>query len=213
MNPPDFIAKLAPMAVYDMSRTGVLASITIAQAALESAWGAAAPGNNLFGIKGSGQQLPTQEYMNGSFVTVTDGFRVYDSWEGSVIDHSQFLLAGGRYAAAGFFVYCQALDYAGAAQALQNAGYATDPGYAAKLITMIRQYGLAEFDREGSENKMVFEHDWQWKLLGDALDGLYKKGLISDYTWAEKAYKRELTQSELAWLNTIIYARQQGIGV
>ncbi|TMV49345.1 glycoside hydrolase [Paenibacillus mesophilus] len=54
---------------------------------------------------------------------------------------------------------------------------------------------------------------WQWKMLGDSLDGLYHKGLIGDYTWAEKAYKGEMTQTELVWLNTIVYARQQGIQV
>lgn len=58
---------------------------------------------------------------------------------------------------------------------------------------------------------MNFEHDWQWKMLGDALDGMYRKGLISDYTWAEKAYNRQLTSTELAWLNTVVLARQQGV--
>lgn len=75
---------------------------------------------------------------------------------------------------------------------------------------------------KGEEDDMMkLEHDWQWKMLGDALDGLYRKSVsgeisppvISDYTWAEKAYKRELTAAELAWLSTIIYARQQGVQV
>lgn len=60
---------------------------------------------------------------------------------------------------------------------------------------------------------MKFEADWQWEQLGEALDGLYKKGLINDYGWAEKAYTRQLTQTELAWLNMVIYARQNGVEV
>lgn len=63
------------------------------------------------------------------------------------------------------------------------------------------------------DDTMKFNEDWQWKMLGDALDGMYKKCLITDYTWATKAYNREMTQSELAWLNTILYARQNGIEI
>ncbi|MEI7027920.1 glycoside hydrolase family 73 protein [Paenibacillus sp. y28] len=207
-----FINSIAPYAITEQIRTGVLASITISQAALESGWGASAPGNNLFGIKGTGQEQTTQEYINGSFVTVTAGFRVYDSWIGSIIDHSDFLVNNPRYEKAGFFARCAELDYAGAAQALQDAGYATDPSYANKLIAIVENYKLDEYDQEAEEGMALkLTADWQWKQLGDALDGLYHKGLLSDYTWAEKAYNRQLTPSELSWLNTIVIARKAGI--
>lgn len=49
---------------------------------------------------------------------------------------------------------------------------------------------------------------WQWKMLGDVLDGLYKKRVITDYTWAEKAYTGKLTQSELSWLTMIVLTRK-----
>lgn len=55
MDPLLFIERIAPMAMVNMRIYGILASVTIAQAALESGWGAHAPGNNLFGIKGVGQ--------------------------------------------------------------------------------------------------------------------------------------------------------------
>jgi N-acetylmuramoyl-L-alanine amidase len=76
----------------------------------------------------------------------------------------------------------------------------------------------SEYDEcleEEDEDKMPmkFENDWQWTMLGDALDGLYKQGLLRDYTWAEKAYTRQLTTTELAWLNTIIFARQNDVEV
>lgn len=64
----------------------------------------------------------------------------------------------------------------------------------------------------GEEDDMQLEQ-WQWKMLGDSLDGLYRKGLIGDYRWAEKAYKGEMKASELAWLNTVITARQNGVQV
>ncbi|RKN85377.1 DUF1906 domain-containing protein [Paenibacillus ginsengarvi] len=64
---------------------------------------------------------------------------------------------------------------------------------------------------EGDETMRL--EQWQWKMLGDSLDGLYHKGLISDYTWAEKAYKGVMTASELAWLNTVMLARENGIEV
>jgi flagellum-specific peptidoglycan hydrolase FlgJ len=152
VNTIQFIAIMAPLAMADQKRTTVLASITIAQSILESATGASAPGNNLFGIKGKGQELNTKEFINGEWVTVKDGFRVYDSWSSSVSDHSSFLLENIRYTNSGFFERCKALDYKGAAQALQNAGYATDPQYAAKLISLIEQYMLYQYDLEAKVN-------------------------------------------------------------
>jgi flagellum-specific peptidoglycan hydrolase FlgJ len=146
MNQRDFINKIARYAVEDMDWSNVLASITIAQGALESAWGESAPGNNLFGIKGSGTTQSTQEYINGKWVTIKAGFRKYDDWRGSVKDHSQFLVENGRYAKNGFFDACANKDYREAARSLQRAGYATDPGYANKLIGIIEKWDLHEYD-------------------------------------------------------------------
>lgn len=60
--------------------------------------------------------------------------------------------------------------------------------------------------KKGDVEKVELE-TWQWKMLGDAIDGLYKKGIIGDYTWAEKAYTGTLTQSELSWLTMIVLTR------
>lgn len=149
MNRNAFIAAIAPMAVDNYLESGVLPSITIAQGALESAWGRSAPGNNLFGIKGTGQEQTTTEYVNGHYITIVAGFRTYDSWEGSVLDHSQFLRENRRYTNAGFFIASDKLDYAEAARALQRAGYATDPNYATKLISIIEANQLMNYDEEG----------------------------------------------------------------
>ena len=84
----NFINRIAPMAVRDMQNTRVLASLTIAQAILESGWGEsrlAQQANNLFGIKvGSG--------WNGQSITMNSSqWRAYNSWEDSILDHSNLL--------------------------------------------------------------------------------------------------------------------------
>lgn len=95
----------------------------------------------------------------------------------------------------------------------------TDPMNAFKLLgktfnefveDVINEYNACVME---VEDTMILEHEWQWQMLGDALDGLYNKGIISEYSWVEKAYSRKLTQTELAWLNMIVYARQNGIQV
>ncbi|WP_249861523.1 glycoside hydrolase family 73 protein [Paenibacillus konkukensis] len=192
----------------EQKRTGVLASITISQAAHESAWGAAAPGNNLFGIKGTAQELVTQEHKNGSFVTVINGFRAYPSWEDSVIDHSNFLVENSRYSKAGFFDRCAELDYAGAAQALQAAGYATDSNYAAKLIAIIEKYQLYNYDvlQEDEENMPMKLEQWQWDMLYEVLGKAYNADQLS-WDWMQKIVDKTMTATELAFLNTVLDGR------
>lgn len=148
MRPSDFINEIGPAAIEDMLESGVLASVTVAQAAIESAWGHSAPHNNLFGIKGAGSVQTTKEYINGEWITIEDSFRIYGDWSGSIKGHSEFLTVNGRYASAGFFGYCAERDYAGAAHALQNAGYATDPGYADLIISVIERNQLFYLDME-----------------------------------------------------------------
>lgn len=101
-----FIKRIGTAARSDMQSSGVLASLTIAQAIQESGWGTstlATMANALFGIKasngwsGATYTVNTQEYLNGSYVTVSSAFRAYNSWEDSIKGHSDFLLANSRY--------------------------------------------------------------------------------------------------------------------
>lgn len=104
-----FLAMVGPLAQADMQKSGILASLTIAQAILESGWGTselAAKANALFGIKadarwsGRAYSKDTKECYDGvTYATITALFRAYDSWAESVADHSAFLLANKRYAA------------------------------------------------------------------------------------------------------------------
>lgn len=133
--------------------SGVLPSVTVAQAIIESNWGrsglASAPYNNLFGIKAGGYWggrqvvMPTGEYLNGRYVTVNAAFRAYDSQEASFRDHTNFLLQNSRYAANGVI---NAPSYQAMATGLQRAGYATDPSYAATLINVVQRYNLNALD-------------------------------------------------------------------
>lgn len=133
--------------------TGVLASITVAQAILESGWGqsalASAPYHNLFGIKrGTGWQgtivnMKTSEYVNGKWVTVLAPFRSYNSQMASFQDHTTFLLSNSRYAANGVI---NAKNYVAMANGLQAAGYATAPTYASTLINLVKRYNLQALD-------------------------------------------------------------------
>lgn len=147
MPPSAFIGMLAGAAQACQRKTGIPASITLAQAALESSWGERAPGNNLFGIKadaswhGPTVDVPTHEVIDGQRVAVTFPFRRYASYADSMVDHAQFLLKNPRYAPC-----FKETTGAGWARALQAAGYATDPDYATKLIDIMRSRNMAFYD-------------------------------------------------------------------
>ncbi|MBB5508174.1 glycoside hydrolase family 73 protein [Paraburkholderia atlantica] len=147
MTPKDFIAAVAPAAKTCCSQTSIPVSFTIAQAALESGWGAHAPGNALFGIKatpdwkGATQTQTTCEVVNGKTVTVSAVFRAYPDWLASIQDHAKFLTGNPRYRPA--FAYTCGINFA---KAVQAAGYATDPDYANKIASIIRAHGLGSLD-------------------------------------------------------------------
>lgn len=136
----DRVGKTA--AEYDESKT--LPSVTVAQAIVESAWGQSAPGNNYFGIKadsswsGPSNNLSTQEEGAGGLYTITDGFRAYNTLEDSVIDHDKFLIPYkmGPYTTP-----------EEQAQHLKDEGYATDSGYASKLMQIIDENNLTKYDK------------------------------------------------------------------
>lgn len=151
----EFIEKLVPHAQQLHVQHGVLPSIILGQAILESDWGTsklASEYHNLFGIKASeGQEkvtLETQEYVNEEWVTIQGDFRVYGSWEESMDDHTQLFINGVTWNPEKYTGVLQATDYKQAAQALQDAGYATDPGYAKKIISVIEENKLSQYDQE-----------------------------------------------------------------
>jgi len=147
MPPSAFINMLLPAAQRVHREHGIPASITIAQAALESGWGARAPGNNLFGIKadrswkGGTIDIPTHEYVDGKRVNLVAKFRAYASIDDCIADRAGFLKANPRYAPCFREVTGEAW-----ARALQKAGYATDPKYADSLIAVMRGRAMSQYD-------------------------------------------------------------------
>ena len=152
----------------DGAKEGILPSITAAQAILESGWGsselAKAPNNNLFGIKDSEDwhgeivTVPTQEYLNGDYITVNAAFRKYASWNDSVVDHAKFFTST-EWRKNNYRKVVNETDYRIAAQELKNAGYATDPSYAGKLISLIEAYKLYEWDAVSNTTNSVLENE------------------------------------------------------
>lgn len=149
-----FIERLVPHAQELQDGYGVLPSIILGQAILESNWGKstlASKYNNLFGIKTYGDQkkvsLETKEFVNEEWITIQGDFKVYDSWEQSMDDHTQLFVQGVDWNPALYEKVITATNYQEAAQALQDAGYATDPGYAQKIIQVIETYQLNQYDR------------------------------------------------------------------
>lgn len=139
--------------VRESSRdTGLFPSVFMAQAILESGNGNSSLSKkayNFFGIKadkswdGEIYTVPTKEYVNGKEVTVTANFRKYSAPLFSFLDRVQFLIDNPRYKNNGVF---SAKTPEEQAQALQRAGYATDPNYANLLIKLINQNNLKKLD-------------------------------------------------------------------
>ncbi|ETT63187.1 Mannosyl-glycoprotein endo-beta-N-acetylglucosamidase [Paenibacillus sp. FSL R7-277] len=163
MTNSEFITRIASFAVADMQRTRIAASLTIAQAALESGWGTSGltlKAGNLFGIKGSGPAgslaLPTTEYRNGQAVQVTAQFRSYHNWGESIADHSALITGGVSWNPK---LYSKAIGVDGktAAREIAAAGYATDPGYASKLIQIMDSYNLYQYDELKEDEEMSAE--------------------------------------------------------
>lgn len=150
-----FIASLWPAALDASKRSGVDPRIIVAQAALESNWGKSAPGNNLFGIKSHGQSggnsLMTNEVINGQNVRVRDSFRAYDSPSDSVAGYADFITANPRYRN---FRGAQGLENQVAE--LGKSGYATDPNYGNKILSIasnINSSGMPSIGPDGPKGR------------------------------------------------------------
>lgn len=135
----EYISKVTPIAEQVERVFGIPYPITIAVSALETGWGRQVKGNNYFGIKGEGQSFETHEFIQGEKVQMVDSFRKYSSLEESFLDFGRFLNQNRRYALA-----LQEEDPERFAKSLQAAGYATDPEYGNKLISIIRRWELGK---------------------------------------------------------------------
>jgi len=153
MSRETFIKEIAAAAQSVGEKYNVLPSVIIAQACLESAngeSGLAKKGHNLFGVKGSykGQsiEMDTREYIKGKWLTVKAKFKKYPSWKESITDLCELYKNGVSWDRNHYKAVIGEKDYKKACQAIQKAGYATDPNYAKKLISIIEEEKLTKYD-------------------------------------------------------------------
>lgn len=152
MKPDEFIKVIAQAAIASMGKYKIPASFTVSEAALESGWGSsllARAAKNLFGVKadkswnGDILTMRTREFIKGQWVIVQAKWRKYPDWMGCLEDHAQFLLTNPRYEQC-FTGNLSGEDFA---HAVAQAGYATDPDYAKKLIATMHSHNLTLLDK------------------------------------------------------------------
>lgn len=160
-----FIKKIGPIAKANYKRTGVLASVTVAQAILESGWGQSAlakGGKNLFGMKTnlSGNNWggtawdgvnyytkKTYEYGSGGRYSIRAKFRKYSCIEDSIEDHSAYLCNAKNGSKKRYAGLTKTKSYKKQLQIIKKGGYATSGSYVSDLCGIIRKYNLTKWDK------------------------------------------------------------------
>lgn len=159
MKPQEFINAYKGYAIDTQNRYNVPASITMAQAIIESSWGESSltkQANNFFGIKadtswnGNFVVMQTREVFNGQSVMINSKFRKYSSPVDSFNDHAKFLIDNSRYA--NLFLI-PITDYKSWAKIIKADGYATGLNYSDSLINLIEVYKLDSLDLEAIKKK------------------------------------------------------------
>lgn len=176
MTEQEFISFMGPLAQADMVKSGVLASVTTAQAILESGYGStelARNANNFFGMKCSlsGNTWPGstwdgvskyrkqtgEEDANGNAYTITADFRKYASAADSVADHSAYLLGAMNGSKQRYAGLRGEKDPAKAIGIIKAGGYATDTKYVSKVLSIINKYNLTKYDQGSKEQEGKME--------------------------------------------------------
>lgn len=184
-----FLEFMAPLAVADMAKSGILASVTIAQGILESAWGTselAVKAKNYFGMKEnlSGNTWPgtswkgetytketKEQREDGTSYTITAKFRKYQEAAQSVADHSAYLTGAKKGSALRYAGLKGERDARTAVTIIKNGGYATDVKYIDKVMDIIEKYNLTQYDKESKGENMK-----EVKIMLDAgHDGKYNR--------------------------------------
>ena len=164
-----FFNNLAPIVVNEYIRRHgeyrLYPSTVLAMAALESGYNLNA--ETLFGIKGEGQVLDTTEYIDGKYVNVKDSFKLYPSISASV-QGLYDLMQIERYHPA-----CECVEWEEECRQIQKCGYATDPEYSDKLISIINSYQLTMFN--SLDNMLVNEETPENTVQNESED-------ITEYT-------------------------------
>lgn len=175
MTEQQFIENIGPKATKDYKESGILASITIAQACLESGYGStelAINANNLFGMKTTlsgntwtsvwdGVSIYTkqtkEEYTPGEIIIITADFRKYPNIDNSIKDHSLYLSQAKNGSKLRYEGLIGETNYKTAIQIIKDGGYATDSSYVSKICSLIERWNLTQYDNnEEGESTMGY---------------------------------------------------------
>lgn len=220
----EYIKEYAPLAVEQMKLHKIPASITLSQGLLESGAGKselARKSNNHFGIKcGSSWNGRTVRHDDDAR---NECFRAYRNPKDSYEDHSAFLKRGARYA---FLFDLKITDYKGWARGLKKAGYATDPSYANRLITIIEDYELYKYDTRSlgevrnwdktlkkkpwlaNPHKVYIANDIAYIVARDG-DAFKLLGKEFDISWKKLAKYNDLDKEYTLEAGDIIYLKEK----
>ena len=209
LTPEEYIYRWRATAVDNMEVYGIPASITMAQAILESGFGngyLAHVANNHFCIK-------CKKSWTGRTITHADDrpddcFRVYDSVEESFEDHANFLCSGQRYE---FLFAYDTDDYKSWAKGLKQAGYATAPDYAERLIGVVERYNLQLLDKK---NGIQLYDEYLAKELGVNVDALAESSEVApkeEAVAAEVNTNTVATEADVEYLNIKTAYSEQGV--
>ena len=221
-----YINQYKDLAIEQMLRYRIPASITLAQGLFESAAGRSdlvRQGNNHFGIKCHTSWMGPKQYHDDDARGAC--FRVYSDAKESYEDHSQFLARQSRYAC---LFNLSTSDYKGWARGLKQCGYATNPQYANKLIQIIELYKLHEYDKAKRYDKFMAEHSgtdqpinaqgllhpihlfndnyYLYAREGDTFKGIGKEVGIS---WKKLAKYNERDKNDILHKGDIIYLKKK----
>lgn len=221
-----YINQYKDLAIEQMLRYRIPASITLAQGLFESAAGRSdlvRQGNNHFGIKCHTSWMGPKQYHDDD--ARGECFRVYSDAKESYEDHSQFLARQSRYAC---LFNLSTSDYKGWARGLKQCGYATNPQYANKLIQIIELYKLHEYDKAKRYDKFMAEHSgtdqpinaqgllhpihlfndnyYLYAREGDTFKGIGKEVGIS---WKKLAKYNERDKNDILHKGDIIYLKKK----
>ena len=187
----DVIAKVGPLFTADQKKSGILASVSLAQFILESGYGKselAQNANNCFGMKKSlsgntwsgsawdGKSIytkKTQEEENGQMITITADFRKYAKVEDSIADHSAYLLGAKNGSALRYDGLKGCTDYKKAVQIIKDGGYATSSSYVSNLCSIIERWNLTQYDVKAEASDSYYRVRKSWADAKSQL-GAYK---------------------------------------
>ena len=174
MSEADAIKKVGALFTADQKKSGILASVSLAQFILESGYGKselAQNANNIFGMKCSlsgntwsgsswdGKSKYTKKTQeqnpDGSMVTITADFRKYPCIKDSIADHSAYLLGAKNGSKLRYAGLKGCTDYKKAVQIIKDGGYATSLTYVEKLISIIERWNLTQYDAKDSGGEVI----------------------------------------------------------